>query len=98
MLHDRLWKPLIQAKLEDGTLTPGDLIPVTSGADATPVPAHPQYCEHRNVIVGLCGPNIPLHKCSTDAAEQILDGEAGIMFYFCERQRMLFSHYYAITT
>lgn len=72
-----LWKPILQRKIKDGTLKPGQFVPVTCGADATPVPAHPQYCEDRNIITGLCGPNVVGHKCSTAMAEQILNGEDG---------------------
>ena len=81
----RLWEPLIQEKIKDGTLRiPKEAadfkefcIPVTSGADATPVPAHPQYCASRNIIFGLCGKVSPDHKCTLDPPAQILNGEAG---------------------
>ena len=52
----RLWAPILIAKIEDGVLAEGERVPVTSGADATPTPAHPQYCGDRNIIAGLCGP------------------------------------------
>ena len=55
----------------------GHLVPVTSGCDATPVPAHPQYCERRGIIVGLCGLAEEGHKCSLDEPVKIENGEAG---------------------
>ena len=73
----RLWAPLIEKKLKNGTITRGDRIPVTSGSDATPVPAHPQYCFRRNKILGLCGPICQNHKCTLDSPELIHNGEAG---------------------
>ena len=72
-----LWKPIIEEKLAAGEIGSVDVIPVTSGADATPVPSLPQYCPRRNIIVGLCGPVAPGHKCSLDPPQQIQDGEAG---------------------
>ena len=72
-----LWKPLIKEKLDEGVILAGDIIPCTAGADATPVPALPQYSEHRNIIVGLCGLVAPDHKCTLQPPEQILNGEAG---------------------
>ena len=73
----RLWSPLIAEKVKDGTLKPAEFIPVTCGSDATPVPAHPQYCPKRNIIFGLCGKVSPDHKCTLDPPAQILNGEAG---------------------
>ena len=73
----RLWEPIIQEKVKDDTLSKGDIIPVTSGADATPVPANPRYCNHRNIVVGVCGPITAGHKCTMDPPVQIQDGEAG---------------------
>ena len=57
-----LWKLLIKEKIEQGVILSEDIIPCTVGADATPVPALPQYSEHRNVNVGLCGLRVPDHN------------------------------------
>ena len=73
----RVWQPIIDRKIAIESLRQGEVIPVTCGADATPVPALPEYCEHRNIIVGLCGPTAPDHKCSLDPPVQIANGEAG---------------------
>ena len=73
----RLWKPIIKEKIEEGILVKGHIIPYTAGADATPVPALPQYSDQRNIIVGLCGPVAPDHKCTLLSPEQILNGQAG---------------------
>jgi hypothetical protein len=73
----RLWTSIIEQKIKSGDLEAGHLVPITCGADATPVPAHPQYCEKRNIIFGLCGSIEGEHKCTLEPPEQILDGEAG---------------------
>ena len=73
----RLWSPIVEEKLEDGTLLPGHRIPVTCGSDATPVPAHPQYCFHRNCVIGVCGLCSPGHKCSLATPETISSDEEG---------------------
>ena len=73
----RIWAPIILEKIEAGVLAEGDVIPTTCGCDATPVPAHPQYCPRRNIIMGLCGAVTPGHKCSLDPPEQIANGDQG---------------------
>ena len=73
----RLWSPLLEEKMGQGLLLKTHIIPCTAGADATPVPALPQYCARRNCIVGLCGVIAPEHKCTLDPPEQILCGEDG---------------------
>jgi len=73
----RIWAPIIREKLEHKVIKGVDRIPITCGSDVTPVPAHPRYCARRNVILGLCGPVSPAHKCSLAAPVKILNGEAG---------------------
>ena len=73
----QVWDPIIKEKLKQNVIKPNERIPVTCGADTTPVPAHPQYCWRRNIILGLCGPVSPYHKCSLDPPVQISNGEAG---------------------
>jgi hypothetical protein len=73
----RLWAPILIGKIEDGVLAEGERVPVTSGADATPTPAHPQYCGPRNIVAGICGPICADHKCTTTEPVQIANGEAG---------------------
>ena len=73
----RVWAPVILEKVKAGVVDQGDVIPVTCGCDATPVPSRPQYCPRRNIIMGLCGPVSPHHKCTLNAPEQIANGEVG---------------------
>ena len=73
----RLWKPIIEEKTKLGLLKKTHVVPTTCGADATPVPALPQYCPRRNIIVGLCGEVTRDHKCTLAVPEQILNGQAG---------------------
>ena len=73
----RLWGPIVKQKIEDGVLKTTDCVPVTCGCDATPVPAHPRFCDRRQIIVGLCGPVCPDHKCSLAKPAKISNGEEG---------------------
>ena len=72
-----VWDPIIEEKVKAGVLTRADLIPVTAGSDATPIPSRPRYCWRRNIIIGLCGPDTPDHKCSLESPPQIANGEEG---------------------
>ena len=59
----RLWAPLIEEKIQSKIMAPTDRVPVTCGADATPCPPHPEYCNRHNIILDLCGPFALDHKC-----------------------------------
>ena len=71
----RMWAPLIAEKVEKKIISVSDRVPVTCGSDATPCPPHPEYCDRRNIILGLCGPVSPTHKCDLSAPVQIANGE-----------------------